>query len=74
MGVLFEGGGGGYSRGGGLINFAQKGRNFLPFLDKIMHLYAVQYPLYCLLNMSIFIVVKLKLSYFKIKGIGGGGQ
>ena len=26
----------------------------------------IKYPLYCLLNMSIFIVVKLKLSYFKI--------
>jgi len=38
VGVLFEGG----LNEGGLINFAPKGRNFLHFLAKSMHFYAVQ--------------------------------
>ena len=56
VGVLFE---------GGLIDgakfftfFSQK----YPFLCCSM----MKYSLYCLLNMSLSIVVKLKLSYFKI--------
>ena len=75
-GVLFIFGGqkwGFYSRGGliegGFNKFRPEGAKFFTFFSQkyaFLCCPLMKYPLYCLLNMSIFIVVKLKLSYFKI--------
>ena len=65
MWVLFEGGG---LIEGGVNKFRPEGAKFFTFFSPkyaFLCCSMMKYLLYYLLNMSIFIVVKLKLSYFK---------